>query len=193
MEPFPSASQAEQSRLPALLPRQVWHLALKLPACKVWMWGQREGWHSHGHLSIWWSVQKRLSVQDIWPEYREEKENSSWRDSVPAEGTRYCSLRRAILATAHNILGSGTLGVLRVGLLMDLLGVDGFNGWSKSAFIYFYFFGSCCKWNFMHFSGCYCLSGLFRSWATLVSFVVDLFSEPPRQPLQWHSIVHFHL
>lgn len=64
----------------------------------------------------------------------EKKENSLWRDSVPTERARgdtsahYRSLGRAILATAHNILGSGTLGVLRVGLLMDLLGVDGFNG-----------------------------------------------------------------
>lgn len=39
-----------------------------------------------------------------------------------------CSLGRAVLATVHSILGSGTLGVLRVGFLMGLLGVDGFNG-----------------------------------------------------------------
>lgn len=38
------------------------------------------------------------------------------------------SLGRAALATVHSILGSETLGVLRVGFLMGLPGVDGFNG-----------------------------------------------------------------
>lgn len=45
----------------------------------------------------------------------------------------------------------------------------------------------------MHFSGCYCLSGLFRCWATLVSFMVDLFSEQLRHLRQWHVVVHFHI
>lgn len=191
MEVFSPASQA---MLPALLPGQVWHLVLRLPARGVWVWAQREGWHS-----LWWCVQNRRSVQDIWPEYREEKETGSmWKESVPTGQARgdtsaHCySLGRAILATAHSILGSRTLGVSRQGLLMDLLGVDGFNGWRKSAFIFF-FFGSCCKWNFMHFSGCYCLSELFRCWRTLVSSIMDLFSNQQRHLLQWHIMAHFHL
>lgn len=191
-------SQTEQNRLPALLPRQLWHLALKLPALEVWMWAQREGWHGRGHLALWWSVQKRWSVQDVWLEYREKKkENSLWRDSVPTERARgdtsahYRLLGRAILATAHNILGSGTLGVLRVGLLMDLLGVDGFNGWSKSAFIYFGFLAAAASGILCIFLAVTACLGyldvelhLFPSWWTF-------FSEQLRQTPS--AMLHFHL
>lgn len=93
---------------------------------------------------LWWSVWRRCSLQDVWPGYSEGKERDSWwRGSVPTEGgrgdTSAYSLGRAALATVHSILGSGTLGVLSVGFLMGLPGVDGFNGWSKPAFIYFIF------------------------------------------------------
>lgn len=140
-------SQVEQSRLPALLPCQVWHLTLRLPAYGVWMWVQREGWHHQSHLPLWWGVQKRRSVRacKLFGQSLGSKNNNKNPHGETCKQARgdtyacYCLLGRAILATAHSILGSGTLGVLRVGLLMDLLGVDGFNGWSKSACIYFIF------------------------------------------------------
>jgi len=125
------------------------------------------------------------------------KINNPWGETYKrARGDTSASshlLGKAILPTAHNILGSGTLGVLRVGLLMDLLGVDGFNGWSKSAFIYFIFLAAAASGILCIFLAVSACLGyldvevpLFPSWWTF-------FGEQLGRLLQGHTMVYFHL
>lgn len=194
MELLSPASQAEQSRLPALLPARS-DTSSSSSQLGVCMWAQG-GVAQPRPPPLWWGVGRRCSLQDVWPGDREGKVKKLWwRGSVPTEGgrgdTSACCLGRAALATVHSILGSGTLGVLRVGFLMGLPGVDGFNGWSKPAFIYFIFLAAAASGMLCIFLAVTACLGyldvevhLFPSWWTF-------FSETLRH-LQWHVVVHFH-